>query len=248
MREINIVEENFNRNIEKDSRILSSFNYDMELGKKELVNIVGDVLDRGSNYVIKSLPCADAYKDILYDVKENFKTNGFKDLLKTVIGSTVREGLEIVGLNEKSIKNLTGLEKVAEKGGLNLTLEAVVGVVESDLLKHRIMGDYVNDYFTRLKEYVLSNKFLEKVRSSVNRYDVKSNGFIEKCDLWYKEYDKGNYDNMKEMLESLSKNIVNVRNNSECKNEYEIINNLTKCFIEKNIKPSDEDLNIIKNM
>ncbi len=237
-----------NKTIEKDPRIISSCNYDLELGQKELSNILQDVIDRGADYVIKSLPCADAYKDILIDVKENLKTKGFKDLLKTIVGSTVREGLEIIGIPESSIRNLTGVEKVAEKGGLSLTLGAAIGVAESDLLKNRIMGDYVNDFFNRLKDYVLSNKFLDKVRSSVNRYDIKSNNFIEKCAAWYKEYDKSNLEGMLELSNSLSKNITNVRNNSECKNEYDIINNLTKCFIEKNRIPTKTDINIMKNL
>ena len=238
----------FNREIEKNKNILSTHNYNVDLGKKELVNIVGDVIDRGSNYVIKSLPCPDAYKDILMDVKENFKTKGFKDLLKTVVASTAREGLEILGLTEDEIKNLTGLEKSCEKGGLNLTLSAVIGVVEKDFLDRRIVGDYVNDYFAKLKEYVLSNKFLEKLRTSVNRYDMKSSRFVEKCDEWYKAYNEKDTTKILEITDSLSKNITNVRNNSECKSEYEIINNLTKCYIDKNNILEDTDINIIKNI
>lgn len=242
------LEKTINEGIDRNSKIISTNNYDIELGEKELTGIIATTIDRGSDYIIKSLPIADAYKDILVDIKEHFKDKGFKDLIKTVVNSSIREGMEIIGIPQKSIKNLTGLEKTCEKGGLNLTLQGIIGVVENDVLKDRIMGDYVYDYFNKMKEYVLSNKFLEKIRSSVNRYDVKSQHFIDKCDKWYNEYEKGNYDLMLDTYDSLRKNYSNVRNNSKCKEEYDIINNLTKLCVEKENLKYPEDINIIKNL
>ncbi len=103
--------------IEKGKNIERTNN--MDGVKKQLQGAVGNALDKVINYTIKALPIPEPLKDIALDIKESFKTKDFKEILKTVVNSSIREGLEILGLEEKSIKSIIEAKDIAIKGRLN---------------------------------------------------------------------------------------------------------------------------------
>ena len=98
-------------------------------------NIVCSVVDKGVNYAIKVLPIGDGLKDVALDVKEALKTNDFKHIVKTAISSSIREGLEFVGMPFNVLKNINTMKDVALKGGLTKALSAGIDIVCNKYLK-----------------------------------------------------------------------------------------------------------------
>jgi len=61
----------------------------MAVLKNDLSNAAEKAIDHASKYIIKAMPVPDAIKDILMDVKDIIKTKDIKQVINTVIKSTV---------------------------------------------------------------------------------------------------------------------------------------------------------------
>lgn len=84
--------------------------------KNDLSNAAEKTIDHAAKYVIKAMPVPDAVKDILLDIKDAIKTKDVKEVISTAVKSTVREGLEMMGLSTSSINSLMELKDIAKKG------------------------------------------------------------------------------------------------------------------------------------
>ena len=60
-------------------------NEEIEKNKEEVINIISNILDKGSNYVIKSMPINSHIKEILIDVKKVIKDKEFSQILKVAV-------------------------------------------------------------------------------------------------------------------------------------------------------------------
>lgn len=210
---------NITLDLEKDRKL--------DLFNEDLTDVVGKAIDQAANYVIKSMPAPDAVKDILYDVKEAIKTRDLKNILETTIKSTVREGLEMLGVSSKNIKSITDFKDVSLKGGLISGIKNAIDIVANNFLKNNIVGNHVYIFFNKLKDYVLSNNFKEKLNNKVNSLMKRKDEFMEKCESWYLAYKNLDLESVNKISEELASNKYIIRRYDDCERENRIIQNMT---------------------
>lgn len=195
--------------------------------KDDFSNIAMNALDKAANYVIKAMPIPDAMKDILKDVKDAMKTKDLKGIISTAVNSSVREGLEILGISKSTIKDLKDLKNVASKGGFITLLKNSVEIVAKNYLKNNLVGDFVYKFFDKLQEYILSKDFMKKINSTVEKFTKKKDEFLGKCEEWYKSYNDMDIPAMNSISEELAGNKYVLTRYDECKKENSIIQNMT---------------------
>ena len=164
--------------------------------KSDLQSVSESALEKSMNYIIKSVPIPDAVRDVLKDVKDAIKTKQLKEIIGTAVNSSVREGLEISGLSKNNINTLKDVKNFALKGGLVILLKNGLEIVENKFLKNNIVSDYVYNFFAKLKNYILSNEFLKKINSMVDRLTNKKTEYLQKCEDWYDAYGKMDIEKM----------------------------------------------------
>ena len=224
-----------------EDMICRSKNIDLDLSRDrkldllngDLTNVIGKTIDKAANYVIKSMPVPDAIKDILLDVKEAIKTKDLKRILETTVKSTVREGLELLKVSSSNIKDLMDLKNIALKGGLITGIKNAIEIVANNYLKNNIVGKYVYSFFERLKEYVLSNKFKEKLNNRIDLIMNKKIDFMNKCEQWYNAYKKMDLNELNKISETLSSNKYVISRYEDCASENKIIQNMTEMINNK---------------
>ena len=153
------------KDLSKDSKL--------EILKQDLTSVVEKTVDHAAKYVIKAMPVPDAVKDILIDIKDAIKTKDIKEVISTAVKSTIREGLEMLGLSKKSINSLGELKDIAKKGGLVTSIKNGIEVVELNYLKNNIVGDYVYKFFDKLKNYIMNNEFMKYLNNLIDKLEQK---------------------------------------------------------------------------
>lgn len=199
----------------------------MDLLKEDFSTAVSRVLDSAAGYIIKSMPVPDAVKDILKDVKDSLKTKDLKNVLSTAVKSSVREGLEIIGFSSTCINDLMDLKVVASKGGLVTAVKNGVEIVANNFLKNNIVGDYVYDFFSKLKSFIMNKGFIDKLETALKNIEKKKESFLKKCEEWYKSYENMDFSKMNSLSEELSENTDVLRRYIGCRRENSIIQNMT---------------------
>ncbi len=222
------------------------FNY--ESSCKQFNQIVYKLVDKGSEYVIKSLPVPDQIKNVLTDVKNSIKKDGFKKIVETAINSSIGEGLQLLGFEKKDIKNITNMREVAEKGGLFFNLEAGIEILKNYYTKDRISPRYTETFFESLNNYILSNEFATSIKSKVQEHIQDVNAYLNRCTQWYKLYTNHQFEKAYALSEELNKNLSNVKNSNECVSKNQIIQNVTKLSTEKEGKITDLEMKLCHNL
>lgn len=202
--------------------------------KNDLSNAAEKTIDHAAKYIIKAMPVPDAVKDILMDVKDAIKTKDLKEIVSTVVKSTVREGMEMIGLSSTSINSLTELKDVAKKGGLITGLKNGIEIVAENYLKNNIVGDYVYKFFDKLKNYIMNNEFGKSLTNFINKLDEKKDKFLQKCEEWYNAYKSGNLVKINNVANELGKNNYVLSRYTDCVKENNIIQNMTAMVNNKN--------------
>lgn len=195
--------------------------------KNDLSNAAEKAVDQASKYIIKAMPVPDAVKDILIDVKDAIKTKDIKEVVSTAVKSTVREGLELVGLSSSSINSLMELKNVASKGGLITSLKNGIEIVANNYLKNNIVGDYVYKFFDNLKNYMMNNEFGKSLNNIIKKLEEKKDNFLKKCEEWYNAYKEGNLSKVNNVANELDSNKYVLSRYTDCVKENNIIQNMT---------------------
>lgn len=214
--------ENIKNNVlelDKDKRI--------DVLKEDLSNVALNALDKAANYVIKAMPIPDAMKDVLKDIKLAMKTKDLKGVITTAVNSSVREGLEILGLSKSTIKDLKDIKKLADKGGFITLLKSGVDIVAKNYLKNNLVSDFVYKFVDKLKEYILSKDFMNKLNTLVEKLTKKKDDFLNKCEEWYKSYKNMDISSINSIAEELAKDKYAINRYEDCKKENSIIQNMT---------------------
>ena len=60
---------------------MNNENIEIEKNKTEVSNIISKVIEKGANYIIKSMPVNEHIKEILSDVKEALKERDFLNII-----------------------------------------------------------------------------------------------------------------------------------------------------------------------
>ena len=79
---------------------------DIRQNGEDFFKIVKNVVKRGMDYQIRGLDINDTTREGLERIKEIFKGTEFKNILKTAIGASVKQGLEVTNSKEGILKNL----------------------------------------------------------------------------------------------------------------------------------------------
>lgn len=240
----NLMELNLNNTKELDKGL----ELQISKNKNELQNIVDNILDKGADYIIKATPINDHIKDILIDVKNSFKTKGFKEILKTVINSSVREGIEIINLPKNVLKDIKQVKDAALNGGLVPCINAGLDILYKNNFKNHLFSDYIGKFFKDIKTFISSKTFYDKFEKSFIKLGEKVTDFKKLCDNWYKAYEKFDIDSINAIAKELTSKGRKVVSNVDCIKENQIIQNMTQLINNKNSKLSPMQLQICNNL
>lgn len=216
--------------------------------KSEFEKIINNVIDKGTDYIIKAMPVHQGIKDILIDVKRAFKTKDFKEIVKTAIGSSIREGIEIIGMPINVIKDINKLKDITLKGGIKQALTAGIDIISNKYVKGNLMGDIIKEFFDKVKNFVKSNMFGIKLDQGIKKIESKTNDFIKMCKKWYEAYDSLDVESINDIAKKLNKNEKTVSFNEQCLKDNRIIQNMTSLINAKKDKLSQMQLQICQSL
>ena len=216
--------------------------------KEEFANVLGKVIDSGTNYIIKALPINDNFKDIALDIKNAFKTKDFKEILKTAVNSSIREGLEVSNLPKDVISDITKISKIAFKGGLSQAVSAGIDIVSDKYLKNNIFSSVIDKFLGEIKNYISSKDFKNKIDLNIDKLLDKTNKFNELCDKWYNSYEKFDLFGMNNICKAIKKMQRHIVNDKNCLIHSNIIENMTSLVNSKQEKLSPVQMQICSNI
>lgn len=219
-----------------------------ERNRNEYSNTVAKVVDNSIGYIIKALPVNENIKQIALDVKDAFKTGDFKEIVKTAVKSSIKEGLEILNLPKNVISDITKISKIAFRGGLSSALSAGIDIISRKYLKNNIFSSVLFKITNEMKNYVFSKDFKIKIDNSINKLLEKNNKFNDLCQKWYESYEKFDLFNMNSLCKSIKNMQKHIVNDKDCKVQSDIIENMTNLINTKNSKLSPIQMQICNNI
>ncbi len=208
---------------------------EIEINKNEIAEIVINILDKGSNYIIKSMPINEHIKEILCNVKVALKEKDFKNMVKVAISSSITEGAQALGVRKEGISSIEEMIDASFEGGITKSINIGVDMIEQVKKYGNLFYNYIEDFFTRLRGFIDSKEFKNKVYSCVSKCLNKVDNFKEMCNDWYDAYDEFNISSLKEIASKLNKMKGQVGFDQNCISENSIIQNITE-FVSKNNK------------
>lgn len=216
--------------------------------RNEYSNTVAKVVDNSIGYIIKALPVNENIKQIALDVKDAFKTGDFKEIVKTAVKSSIKEGLEILNLPKNVISDITKISKIAFSGGLSSALSAGIDIISKKYLKNNIFSSVLFKITNEMKNYVFSKDFKIKIDNNINKLLEKNNKFNDLCQKWYESYEKFDLFNMNSLCKSIKNMQKHIVNDKDCKVQSDIIENMTNLINTKNSKLSPIQMQICNNI
>ena len=225
---------------------------DLELSRtsNEFENIVKNAIDKGAEFIIKASPLNPHIKDILIDVKDALKTKDFKEILKTAVNSSIREGIEILNLPKTTLKNITNIANSAFKGGLPLAINTTLDIFIKKKYNGNIFFNYISSFASELKSFVNSRSFKDRVTSGVNKVTNNIENFKELCQNWHNSYNNKNLDieKINQIALDIKKKSKELKNFADCIRENNVIQNMTELINSKKDKLSDTQLEICSSL
>lgn len=219
-----------------------------ERNRNEYSNTVAKVVDNSIGYIIKALPVNENIKQIALDVKDAFKTGDFKEIVKTAVKSSIKEGLEILNLPKNVISDITKISKIAFSGGLSSALSAGIDIISKKYLKNNIFSSVLFKITNEMKNFVFSKDFKIKIDNNINKLLEKNNKFNDLCQKWYESYEKFDLFNMNSLCKSIKNMQKHIVNDKDCKVQSDIIENMTNLINTKNSKLSPIQMQICNNI
>ena len=221
---------------------------ELKKNKDEIKDIILNIIDKGSNYVIKSMPVNKHIKDMLLNIKTCLDNDNFKNIVSSAIDSSIKEGKEILGIRDKDIKEIKQMVNTAFKGGLSKNLNIGVSTIENIQKYGNLFYNYIEDFFTSLKRYISSKAFEEKVQMAVEKCMTKINEFKNVCSSWYKAYDDFDINNISSLADKLDKMKKKVDFSDKCVSQNAIIQNVTELVRRNNKKLTRTQFDICANL
>ena len=225
-------------------------NLDIDLSKEKQAfdKIIVNIIDKGTDYILKAMPIQENIKDILLDVKKSFKTKDFNKIVQTAITSSVREGLEIIGTPFNVIKDINKIKDVAFKGGLRQALVAGIDIFTDKYLKGNILGDSIAKFVDETKDFINSKRFNLKIDEDIRKVTLKQEKFKVLCSEWYKAYDKMDLPSLNNIAKEISYKQKTSVMNADVMKASKIILNMTEFVNNKKDKLSLTQLDVCKSM
>ena len=233
-----------NINIDIDKKL----DFVEDRNRTEFTNLISKVIDNGTNYIIKALPVSENIKDIAIDVKEAFKTRDFKEILKTAVNSTIREGLDVLNLPKNVIADITKVTNIALRGGLIQALSSGIDIIANKYLKNNIFSPVINTVLTDIKKFINSSEFKIKLNQGIIKLTNRAEQFNELCERWYNSYANFDIISMNSLCRNIKKLQPHIVNDKECVIQTNIIDNMTQLVNSKQDKLSEFQMKICSNI
>ena len=234
--------------LDRNNSLDECLTFQEKRNRNEFSSLVTKVVDNSIGYIIKSLPINDSVKQVALDVKEAFKTGDFKNIVKTAVKSSIREGLEILKLPKNVISDISQISRVAFNGGLSSALAAGIDIISNKYLKNNIFSSIISQITKDMKDYVFSKSFKIRIEDGVNKLLDKTSKFNQLCEKWYESYEKFDLNNMKSICKSIANMQKHIVNDKDCKYQSEIIHNMTNLVNAQNSKLSPIQMQICSSM
>ena len=206
---------------------------EVEKNKEEIQKIILSIIDKGANYVIKGMPVNKHIKEVL--------------IVNVAITSSIKEGMEIMGIKSKNMTEINNMVDTAFKGGLSNCINLGIDIIGNTKKYGNIFFNYIDDFFMGLKSFVSSTEFKKKIYANLEKCLDKVDDFKELCNDWYDAYDNFNVDELKNIAGKLNKLKSKVSFNNDCMNENNIIQNVTELVNRKKQKLTKIQFDICSN-
>lgn len=235
-------------NLEIVNNLNKNVDLDVIREKQILDKIVVNVIDKGTDYILKAMPIQENVKDILLDVKKSFKTKDFNKIVQTALTSSLREGLEVIGAPVSVVKDLNKIKDIALKGGLRQALVTGVDIISDKYISGNILGDTVTKFMKEVKDFINSKRFSMKIDEDILKAINKQEKYKVLCSKWYKAYDQMDLDSLNKIAKEISsKQKTNIINNELLKSS-NVILNMTEFVNNKKDKLSVAQLDVCRSL
>lgn len=152
-------------------------------------------------------------------------------------------------INKKiDLSNLSKSVQLAFRGGLPQLINLAVEVATAAKKKNNIFSNYIEDFIGRVKTYIQSDQFKNKVNIGIAKCSDKVEKFKGLCAAWYNAYDILNVDQIKDIAKEIKEMKNKVKFDNECINENEVIQNITDIITKKGEKVSRSRVDIYENL
>jgi hypothetical protein len=234
--------------LEISKKLSRNLDIDISKEKQAFDKVIVNVIDKGTDYILKAMPIQENIKDILIDVKKSFKTKDFSKIVQTTVTSSIREGLEILGAPINVIKDINKVKEAAFKGGLRQGLVAAVDIVSNKYIKGNIFGDTIVKFIDDTKDFINSKRFNMKIDEDIRKIAMKQEKFRMLCSEWYKAYDKMDLISLNDIAKKISNKQKTSVMNNEVMKAAKIILNMTEFVNNKKDKLSLTQLDVCKSI
>lgn len=238
--------------LEKYTNKKNSLSNELELNimnnKENFDSMITSILKRGIDYGVKALDISKDSDGIINSIKEIVNSKDLKEIVKSSVNISLSQALENQKGNMNILKNLNEFKDMSLKGGLRFLLSAGVEILFSKVTKLNLFKPIVEKLVKNVKNFIMSNSFIQKLNNGINKVLEKSNNFKKICENWYKAYDEFNIDSINEIARELDTKKETVLNNSDCLKENNIIQNMTKLINSKKDKLSQMQLQICSDL
>lgn len=221
---------------------------EVEKNSNELTKIISSIIEKGATYVIKGMPVNEHIKTILRDVSKTFEDKDFNAILSVAIKSSIREGLDAMGVPKDYATKISNAVNAAFKGGVTTNIKIGIDVFGNGKKYGNIFANYIEDFLSDMKNFVGSNAFKNKVEHAVNKTSKKIENFKDVCEKWYDAYDDFNIDLLKEIASKLNKMKDKVSFDSECVSENIAIQNMTELVDSRKQRLTKTQIEICNNL
>lgn len=203
-------------------------NETVEKNKKEIVQIIENTIDKGANYIIRSMPVNKHIKEILINIKQVLKEGDFSSMIKVALISSINEAKGYLNDKNSDLNNIEKMVNMAFDGGITSSINIGIDMIENTNKYGNLFCNYIEDFFVKLKGFISSKEFKSKVYLGVSKCLNKVDNFKKICDDWYNAYDNFNIESIKEIANKLNKMKKKVSFDTNCINENSMIQNVTE--------------------
>ncbi len=216
--------------------------------KESLNKILVNILKKGIDYSVKSLNISENNEGLINNIKKISNSKELREIISSSVNASILEFLENKKENTIKFGNLSEVKEASLKGGLRFLLSAGVDVLFNKSFKLNLFKPLISLVIKKVKEFILSNSFIQKLNRSVDNMIHKADGYINICKKWYSAYEKFDLKELNKLAKELDMQKNKVMHNEECLKENNLIQNMTKLVNSKKDKLSNLQLQICNDL
>lgn len=233
-----------------DIDILKDLAKNINLGKeaKEFGKVVEGVVLNGAQYVIKALPIQENVKDVLVDVAKVLKTKDFSKIVDTAITSSIKEGMEFLGIKSISKANVREVLDIAKKGGLRENLCATFDITFKPFIANNLFGDTISKFVDDVKTFLGGKSFDVAMNKAIDKIIAAKEKVKNVFNKWEEAYKNFNLKDVTEIFKSMSTFNKTINQDHLLTEQYNQIKNIMDFVKINQCKLTDTQYNFCKNI